>query len=329
MLYRKLGNSGLDVSVLGLGTNNFGARIDEPTAARVLDQAVDIGVNCIDTANGYGEGLSEQFIGRTLKGEKRKRAVVVTKFFYGPHPNNGGTSRKHMLEALESSLRRLQTDYIDLYMLHRPEPETPIEETLRALDDVIKQGKVRYIGCCVFEAWRVVEAAWTAKSLNLHHFAAAQNHYNMLTRNAEVELVPACVATGTSLMPYYPLEAGILTGKYHPGAPPPPGSRMAGGSLRSDDLDAGNLGRVKQMEGNVKLHATEANLLKVQALHKWAEARGRSVGELAHAWLLANPAVDTVISGATRPEQVVENAKGTNWVLSAKELEEIEKLNPR
>ncbi len=328
MLYRKLGSSGLDVSVLGLGTNNFGARIDEPTAARVLDQALDIGVNCIDTANVYWEGLSEQFIGRTLKGAKRQKAVVVTKFFYGPRPNNGGASRKHAMEAVEASLRRLQTDYIDLYLMHRADPETPIEETLRTLDDLVRAGKVRYTGCCVIEAWRLVEAMWTAELCKLNHFVALQDLYNLISRNAEIEQIPAAMAHGVSFMPFYPLAGGVLTGKYRPGQAAPAGSRIAGGSLRAD-AEPKNVDRAKVLQDRAKQFGAEANLMKVAALQKWAEERGRTMTELAHAWLLANPAVDTLISGATKPEQVVENAKGTDWVLSPAELAEVDKICPR
>lgn len=309
MQYRKLGNSGLDVSVLGLGTNNFGARIDEAASFKVIDQALEVGVNFLDTANAYGDGQSEQIIGNAMKG-RRQKFVIGTKFFFGQGPNNGGGSRKHMFDALEASLKRLQTDYVDLYMIHRADPHTPIEETLRALDDAVHQGKVRYTGCCNFEAWRLVEAAWMAKLCNLHHFVCAQNYYNVLNRGVETELTPACVASGTSLMPFFPLESGLLTGKYKPGQPPPPGTRLAGGGYMARNLN-------------------ETNLLKVQALQKFAEERGHNVGELAHAYLLANPAVDTVISGATKPEQVVENAKGLDWVLSADDLKAIDKLVPK
>lgn len=311
MQYRKLGSSGLDVSVLGLGTNQYGGKVDQAGAARILDQALDLGVNFIDTAFIYGGGKSEELIGTALKGAKRQKAVIGTKWGYTRRGQPvGDGSRQSMFECVEISLKRLQTDYIDLYMLHRPDAETPIEETLRGLDDLVRQGKVRYVGCCNFEGWRVVEAAFTAKALNLDHFVCAQNYYNLLRREVELELAPACLSQGVSLIPYFPLESGLLTGKYKLGQPAPAGSRLAGGPMAARFL-------------------TDANLHKVEALEKFAAARGRTVGELAHAWLLSNPVVDTVISGATKPEQVVENAKGCDWVLSAEEMKEVDKLVPR
>lgn len=319
MLYRKLGDSGLDVSALGLGCNNFGVRIDETDSFKVIEQALEVGVNLFDTANSYGTGRSEEILGKAMKG-RRSQFILGTKFFFGEgsttlnplwpsqeRPNGAGGSRRHIFEALEESLRRLGTDYIDLYMMHRPDPSTPIEETLRALDDAVRQGKVRYIGCCAFEAWRLLEAIWTAKAMNLQQFVSAQNYYNVLRREVETELTPACLATGVSLVPYFPLESGVLTGKYRLGERPPEGTRMTTAHYANR-------------------HMTEANLKKVAALQEWAQQRNRSVGELAHAYVLANPAVDTVISGATKPEQVVENVKGTAWQLSAADLKEIDRL---
>ncbi len=312
MLYRKLGNSGLDVSVLGLGTNQFGGKVDEAQTARIIDQAIDIGLNFIDTANMYGGGKSELFIGNAVKGAKRHKVVIGTKWGYMGSRNQttGDGSRQSMFQWVEESLRRLSTDYIDLYMLHRGDSNTPVEETLRGLDDLVHAGKVRYAGVSNLDGWQLVEAAHVAKAHRLNPFVSVQNAYSLLHRRVEAELVPACLACGVSLIPYSPLQSGVLTGKYKAGQPAPSGSRLAGSAYASRVL-------------------TDDNLMKAETLEHWALAHGRTLGELAHAWLLANPAVDTVISGATKPEQIVDNAKGVDWVLTPAELAEIDKLVPR
>lgn len=308
MEYRCLGNSGLKVSSIGLGANNFGGRIGEKETERVVHQALDAGINFIDTANIYGNGLSEEFIGKALKG-KRPQAVIATKFGRrtAEAPNSEGASRLHIMEQVEASLRRLDTDAIDLYQLHIRDPYTPLEETLRALDDLIHQGKVRYIGCSQLSAWQTCEAIWTSRMLGLNAFVSVQPYYNLLKRGVEKELVPFCKAYGLGIIPYFPLESGFLTGKYRPGQPIPEGTRFA---------------------GRPSLHhvLSEKNFAILRKLEEFAEGRGRRVGELAIAWLLANPQVSTVIAGATTPEQVLANTKSEGWRLTEEELKEIDAI---
>jgi aryl-alcohol dehydrogenase-like predicted oxidoreductase len=308
MEYRTLGTSGLKVSALGLGTNSFGRRADEQQSKRVIDQALDLGVNFLDTANMYGPRLSEEIIGKALK-SKRDQILIATKFgrSMGDGPNDRGASRSHIMEQLEGSLSRLKTDYIDLYQLHSPDPDTPIEETLRALDDCVRNGKVRYIGCSGVTAWQACEAVWTSRMLNLNAFVSVQPYYNLLKREIEKELVPFCRAYGLGLIPYFPLEGGILTGKYRPGKPAPANSRFAG-----------------RTESEKRF--TKRNFSILGGLERFAEKRGRPVLELALAWLLANPSVSTVIAGATKPEQVVANERSLDWKLSTDELKEIDEI---
>ena len=308
MEYRSLGTSGLRVSALGLGTNSFGRRADEKQAKRIIDQALDLGVNFLDTANMYGPRLSEEIIGKALK-SKRGQVLIATKFgrSMGEGPNDRGASRRHIMEQLEGSLSRLNTDYIDLYQLHVHDLDTPIEETLRALDDCIRNGKVRYIGCSGATAWLACEAVWTSKMLNLNAFVSVQPYYNLLKREIEKELVPFCRAYGLGIIPYFPLEGGILTGKYRPGKPAPAGSRFAG-----------------RTESEKRF--SKRNFSILAGLERFAEKRGRPVLELALAWLLANPLVSTVIAGATKPEQVVANERSLDWKLSAEELKEIDEI---
>jgi len=308
MEYRTLGTSGLKVSALGLGTNSFGRRADEQQSKRVIDQALDLGVNFLDTANMYGPGLSEEIIGKALK-SKREQVLIATKFgrSMGDGPNDRGASRSHIMEQLEGSLSRLNTDYIDLYQLHIPDPDTPIEETLRALDDCVRNGKIRYIGCSGLTAWQACEAVWTSRMLNLNAFVSVQPYYNLLKREIEKELVPFCRTYGLGIIPYFPLEGGILTGKYRPGKPAPANSRFAG-----------------RTESEKRF--SKRNFSILAGLERFAEKRGRPVLELALAWLLANPSVSTVIAGATKPEQVVANERSLDWKLSTEELKEIDEI---
>ncbi len=303
MEYRYLGKSGLKVSAIGLGTNNFGRRLDADATALVINHALDMGVTMIDTSNSYGDGYSEDYIGRALKG-KRDKAVIATKVSstVGDGPNDGGNSRQHIMAAVEDSLCRLQTDYIDLYQIHWHDPNVPIEETLRALDDLVRQGKVRYIGCSNFTAWQVCEAAWTSRSLGVASFASVQPRYSLMDREIETELVPFCDAYGVGILPYYPLANGFLTGKYRRGEAVPTGTRLA-------ENDRGMF--------------TDANFDLLDKLEAFCEARGRTVLELAFAWLLANDAVSSVIAGATRVEQVIANAKAASWQLTADEVAEV------
>ena len=309
MEYRQLGSSGLKVSTVGLGTNNFGGRIDAERSAAVLRQCIDEGINFIDTANIYGRSVSEQHIGETVKGV-RSQVLIATKVSggMGDGPNDKGNSRYHIMEQVEASLRRLQTDYIDLYQIHFTDPSTPIEETLRALDDLVCQGKVRYIGCSNFAAWQVCEAYWTSKALNLNAFVSVQPEYSMLNREVERELIPFCEAYNVGVIPYFPLAGGFLTGKYQQGQPVPEGTRFAGNE------------RAQQRT------LTEKNFAFLSRMESFAEERGHPIVELAIAWLLGKSIVSSVIAGATRPEQVTANAKAADWHLTPEEMEEVGRI---
>ncbi len=305
MHYRTLGNTGLKVSAVGLGTNRFGGKVDFPTVNEILSAALDAGINFLDTADMYQKGRSEESIGEALKG-RRDRFVVATKFYYpmGEGPNDRGGSRHHVVEAVEASLRRLQTDYIDLYQMHRWDSETPIEETMRALEDLIRAGKVRYIGASNFTAWQLVTANAAARANGWTPFATIQPHYHMLERGIEAELIPACVYHKIGILPYFPLAGGFLTGKYRADAPPPPGSRGEKNSY-------------------VQGYMTPENYARLEKLRAFAEARGHTMVELAHAWLLAQPQISSVISGVTRVEHVLSNAAGADWQLSDTEVAEV------
>jgi aryl-alcohol dehydrogenase-like predicted oxidoreductase len=308
MEYRRLGVSGLQVSVVGLGTNNFGGRVDVEKTARIVHQALDLGVNFFDTANNYGGGLSEEYLGRAIEG-KREQAIIATKFGrpVGEGPNRSGASKRHIMVQVEASLRRLGSETIDLYQLHVHDPETPIEETLRALDDLVRQGKVRYIGCSQLSAWQACEAIWTSRFLNLNAFVSVQPYYNLLRRDVERELVPLCRAYGLGIIPYFPLESGVLTGKYRRGEPIPAGSRLA---WRTDS----------------QRFLNERNFQILESLDRFASERGRSMVELALAWLLSNPTVSTVIPGATDPSQVRDNVNAVGWRLTEEDLAEIDRI---
>jgi aryl-alcohol dehydrogenase-like predicted oxidoreductase len=309
--YRRLGRSGLQVSVVGIGCNNFGGRIDADQTATVVNKALDLGINLFDTADVYGNrGVSEEFLGRALKG-RRRDAVVATKFgsTMGEGPHWSGGSRRYIYDAVHDSLRRLGTDYIDLLQIHQPDPQTPIEETLRALDDLVRAGEVRYIGNSNYSAAQVTEAAWVAKTEHLTPYISAQNQYNLLDRRIEAELLPACVKYGLGMLPYFPLASGFLTGKYHQGEQAPAGTRLAG-----------------PMGGRM---LTEGNFETLQKLQAVADNAGHSMLELAMSWLAQQPAVASVIAGATRPEQVEQNAAAVGWTLSADELAAIDAATKR
>jgi aryl-alcohol dehydrogenase-like predicted oxidoreductase len=311
MEVRNLGKSGLRVSVVGLGCNNFGGRIGLDEARAVVHKALDLGITLFDTADSYGNrGGSEEALGQIL-GERRRDIILATKFGL-PMDEAGllsGASRRYVMTAVEASLRRLKTDWIDLYQLHRPDPLTPIEETLRALDDLIRQGKVRYVGNSNFAAWQAVEADGIARDRNLNRFVSCQNEYSLIKRDIEVELVGAMQACGLGLLPYFPLAAGLLTGKYRRQAPPPPGTRMA------------------RMQGLAERYLTPANFAIVERLEDFAARRGHNLLELAFSWLLARAPVASVIAGATKPEQVEQNVKAAGWALTAEDLAEIDRLS--
>lgn len=307
MEFRHLGRSGLQVSVVGVGCNNFGRRIDAEQARAVVDRALELGVNFFDTANVYGAGQSEEYLGSALQG-RRQGVVIATKFGMrmGDGPMESGGSRRHLLASVEGSLRRLGTDYIDLLQFHTPDPRTPIDETLRALDDLVRAGKVRYIGHSNFAAWQAAEAHFVARAGNLTPFVSAQNEYNLLDRRIERELVPACRAYGVSILPYFPLASGFLTGKYRPGESAPPGTRLAGAGPLADRI------------------LNEKNFSTLQRLESIAAARDRSVLELAIGWLASQAHVASVIAGATRPEQVEQNVAAAGWTLTPEELAEVD-----
>jgi aryl-alcohol dehydrogenase-like predicted oxidoreductase len=305
--YRSLGNSGLQVSLAGLGTNNFGRRCDAQQTAAVVHKALDLGLNFVDTADIYGDMLSEVYIGKAIK-DRRHDVVLATKFVgaSGEGPLNRGASRRYIMHEVQESLRRLDTDYIDLYQIHFWDSTTPIEETMRALDDLVRRGDVRYIGCSNFAAWQIVESQWIARSEHLAPFISAQNQYNALNRSVEAEVAPVSQRYGMSLIPFSPLAGGFLTGKYQPGQPAPQGARLSGDSAQAQ---------------RIKSDANYATLAKLEA---FAEAHDHTVGELALAWLGSQPFVGSVIAGATTPAQVEENVRALEWKLSPEELKEID-----
>jgi aryl-alcohol dehydrogenase-like predicted oxidoreductase len=291
---RKIGK--LEVSLTGLGCNNFGWRIDEAASARVIDAAIDAGINFFDTADLYDKGNSEEYLGRALGG-RRREVIIATKFGMKLDEARQGARPAYVKRAAEDSLRRLGTDYIDLYQIHQPDPTTPIADTLGALDELMSEGKVREIGCSNFSAAQIREAG---------KFVSVQNQYSMVHREPEAEVLPECERMGIAFLPYFPLANGLFTGKYRRGQPLPKGSRG----------DAGF---------GPKLF-TEENLEKVERLIQFAEGRGHSILALAFSWLAAQPAVASVIAGATSPEQVRSNAAAPTWKLNADDLQEIDRL---
>lgn len=303
MDYRTLGKSGLRVSAVGLGCNNFGWRIPLEETKRVVGRALDLGISLFDTADFYGKGQSEEYLGQSL-GARRKDVVIATKFGLpmGEGEYAGGASRRYIRNAVEASLKRLGTDYIDLYQLHFPDAKTPMVETLRALTDLVREGKVRYIGSSNLTGWQLVEAEWLAKSERLEPFISAQNQYNLLDRNIERELIPAAEAYGIGVLPYFPLASGLLTGKYKRGSAPQEGTRLAANA-----------------DGAKRL-LTEKNFDSVEKLSGFAAERGKGLLDLAFAWLLGQPRVGSVIAGATKPEQVEANVKAGEWRLSAEDV---------
>jgi aryl-alcohol dehydrogenase-like predicted oxidoreductase len=308
MQFRNLGFSGLKVSAIGLGTNQFGGKVDFKGAADIIAAALDQGINFIDTSNSYQSGRSEEAIGKALK-DRRQSALIATKVRnqVGEGPNDAGASRIHILSEVENSLKRLGTDYIDLYQIHRWDPETPILETLRTLNDLVRSGKVRYIGASNFDAWQLTWANAVAEREGLTSFISIQPHYHMLERGIESDLIPACRYFGIGVLPYFPLAGGFLTGKYRPGEPVPAGSRG-------------------EQNPYVQSYLTPANFTRLKKLEAFAHDRGHTINELAHAWLLAQPQISSVISGATHPDHVRANAAGVEWALSPVDLQEINSM---
>ena len=309
MDYRRLGRSGLEVSVVGIGCNNFGRRLDLDGTAAVLNQAIDEGINLLDTADIYGgAGASEELMGKALEG-KRHQVVIATKFAgpMGEGPMSGGTSRNHVVDAVDASLRRLNTDYIDLYQVHFPDPQTPMEETMRALDDLVRAGKVRYLGNSNYKGWQIANAHWIAEHYGMTPFISAQNEWSLLKRAVETEIVPAAQEFGLGMLPFFPLASGLLTGKYKRGEAAPEGTRLAAGPMAERAL-------------------TDANFDIVEQLEPYALERGHTLLELAMSWLASHPAVGSVIAGATKPEQVTSNAASASWVLSDEERAEVDQI---
>jgi len=304
MKMRRLGSSGLKVSEVGLGCNNFGMRIDQKATNAVVDTAIEAGITLFDTADVYGATQSEVFLGKAL-GKRRQEVVLATKFGMqiGDDKSRSGASRRWIMRAVEDSLSRLGTDYIDLYQQHRYDPETPMDETLRALDDLVTQGKVRYIGNSNFTGWQVADADWTAAGAT--RFVSAQNLFSLLERKVEHEVLPSCEHFGLGFLPFFPLASGLLSGKYKRGEKPPEGTRLAAWGSR----------------GAAAL--SDKNFDKVEKLTAWAEERDHTVLELAFAWLLGHEVVSSVIAGATSPEQVKTNAAAGDWRLSPEEVKEV------
>ena len=312
MRYRTLGNSGLVVSVVGLGGNNFGGRIDAPRTRAVVETALDEGITLVDTADVYGGeyGGSEAALGEALAG-RRDDVVIATKFggWRGEERPDGAArgSRRYIRRAVEGSLRRLRTDWIDLYQYHVPDRTTPIEETLAALDELVAEGVVRYVGSSNFRAWEVVEGEWVARDRGFERFISAQNRYSLLERDVERELVPACERYGVGILPYFPLASGLLTGKYRRGEPPPEGTRLARGEARFGAL-------------------TDERFDTVEALERFAEERGRTLLDVAIGGLAARPVVASVIAGAMSPEQARANAQAGEWIPTPDDISHLEEV---
>jgi aryl-alcohol dehydrogenase-like predicted oxidoreductase len=309
MRYRQLGDSGLTVSVVGLGTNQFRTKMNDAAVRDTVSAALDAGITLFDTADIYGNrGGSESLLGEVLKG-RRDDVVLATKFGMDMRGANGEDhgargSRRYIRRAVEASLRRLQTDHVDLYQYHQPDGVTPVHETLGALDELVREGKVRYIGSSNFAAWQVADAEWTSRTEHLSRFISGQNRYSLLERDAETELTPACRRYGVGILPFFPLAMGLLTGKYRRGQPAPPGSRLAGrDSAFTDEV-----------------------FDRVEALEEFARRRGLDLLDVAIGGLAAQPQVGSVIAGATKPEQVRANARAGDWIPSPEDLDELNRI---
>ena len=310
MEYRNLGKSGLQVSLAGLGCNNFGMRIDLEQTRTVVHSALDEGITLFDTADIYGgRGKSEEMLGKIL-GSRRNDIVLASKcgMAMGDGPYLRGSSRRYIVSACEASLKRLATDYIDLYQIHQPDPSTPEEETLSALDDLVRAGKVRYLGNSNYAGWQVADAAWIVRKNSYTPYVSAQNEWSLLNRAVERDLAPACRHFGLGILPYFPLASGFLTGKYKRGTGLPEGTRLNAMKMLADRL------------------VNEANFDTVEKLEGFTREREHTMVELAMSWLAAQPEVSSVIAGASKPEQVSENVKSVNWKMTPEELKAIDRL---
>jgi aryl-alcohol dehydrogenase-like predicted oxidoreductase len=322
MRVKRLGRTGLKVSEICMGTMTFGSQASEEAGHAILNRALDAEVNFIDTADVYPvpptietAGRTEEIVGRWLR-DKRSRVVLATKCRarVGPNPNDEGLSRAHILDAIDASLRRLQTDYIDLYQVHSPDPETPLDETMQALDDLVRWGKVRYVGCSNFEAWRLYKSLWVSDRLRLARFDCVQPRYNLLHREIERDLLPACAGEGIGVIAYNPLAGGFLTGKYRRGDPPPEGTRFAFGGM------AGELYRARYWHDRL--------FDAVDKVKEVAEGCGATPAQVSVAWLLQQPAVTSAILGATRREQLDESLKGAELTVDASAMEVLNSVAP-
>ncbi len=305
---RHLGNSGLEVSVVGLGTNNFGGRMDQEATTAVVRKSIDLGITLFDTADIYGGALSEEYLGRAL-GADRHGIIIATKFgmSMGEGPFTSGGSRRYIMTAVEDSLRRLRTDYIDLYQIHQPDHDTPLEETMRALDDLVRDGKVRYLGNSNYDGWEIASGHYIAQRDHLTPFISAQNDYSLLERSVEAEIGPACEAFGLGMLPFFPLASGLLTGKYSRNEAAPEGTRLAGRARG---------GRI----------TSDRNWDIVERLDAWAVEHDHTLLDLAFAWLASKPFVGSVIAGATKPEQVEANVAAGDWRLTPEEMAEVDAI---
>ena len=305
---RKLGSSALEVSVVGLGGNNFGGRLDLAATRAVVDRALELGVTLIDTADAYNAGASEELLGEMLAG-RRRQVVLATKFGLAIDGSRmrGGARRGYIMRAVEGSLKRLRTDWIDLYQLHRPDPATPIEETMRALDELVRQGKVRHVGCSNLSGAQVAEALRIAQNHGLTPFISAQDQFSLLARGIERELIPALESNEVGLIPYFPLASGLLSGKFKRGEPLPPETRMASARYSGRFIN-------------------ERNWQLLEDLTAFARGRDHTLLELAFGWLLGKPVVASVIAGASTPHQIEQNVRAAEWRLSAAELAEVDRI---
>ncbi len=313
MEYRNLGRSGLLVSIVGVGCNNFGPRANQEAATAVVQKAIELGINLFDTADTYGpRGVSEEYLGKALAG-KRDQVLIATKFAgkMGEGPMRSGASRGYIMKAIDASLKRLGTDYIDLYQIHLPDPRTPIEETMDALNDLVHHGKVRYVGHSNFSGWQTAQAHYVAELRNLTHFVSAQNQYNLVDRSIEAELVPACQAFGLSILPYFPLASGLLTGKYRKGQPLPEGARIT----NNPQAQTTNL--------------NERNWTIVEKLAALAQSHGHGMTELSIGWLASRPYIGSVIAGAMNASQVETNVRAGEAHLAPEVLAAIDSITAR
>ena len=308
MELRRVGESGLKVSEIGLGCNNFGMRIDQDQTTVVVEAALEAGIDFFDTADVYGASQSEVMLGKAL-GKRRGDVLIATKFAMPMgSPRMRGGSRSYVMSAIDASLKRLGTDYVDLYQMHAPDAETPIEETLDALDDIVRAGKARYIGCSNFSGWQIADADWIARTRGRMRFISAQNNFSLLERNVEREVLPACSRFGLGFLPYFPLASGLLSGKYRRGEPAPEGTRLSMAGRRAEQA------------------FSDRNFDRLDKLSGWAADHEHSLLDLAFAWLLSHTEVPSVIAGATRPEQVKANAAAAAWKLTADEAAEVAAL---